>query len=179
MAKEKKKNGVPNKHLHARVSYLQEIATHLITATGKPSPFHNGHVELPPDLVAEDGLTANDNISTQPTGRGQVSGHNNVKKWPDGSARLASHLTQIARRSQIRLSPQVKHQICKHCATILNEDSTCKKYTENLSRNGRKAHANVLVIECGVCGTCKRFPIGAKRQAKKNDRQDAAKPADV
>ena len=49
--------------------------------------------------------------------------------------------------------------------------STCQKFVENLSKrtanypNG-KPHADVMVVECGICGARKRWAVGARRQGK-------------
>lgn len=71
-------------------------------------------------------------------------------------------------KSQIRLSQDVKHSICKRCSAILIPGSTSSSKVENLSRGGKKPWADVLVIECNVCSAQKRFPVGAKRQPRKN-----------
>lgn len=180
MAKNKTKSGVPNKHLHARISYLQQAATYLTlhkqpqqhAKTTKPldsgnitslqSGTETGDIELPRSITGSPvGLTAIEGRSTT------------FNVQPSGGLlhHLSNHLRQVAQKSQIRLHTSVKHSICKICSAILIEGETSKKYIENLSRGGRKPHADVLVLECGVCGSKKRFPTGAKRQLRKSQRQ--------
>ena len=177
MAKEKSKPGLKNKHLHARVAYLHQAASYL---TDCPVPsihaeqISTGRLETneQPDKASEDQKEAIDTGSgtgTTPSQRGAIP----INKPSSGGTPLylSSHLSQVARKSQIRLAPEMKHSICKRCGTIQVGGSTCKKFTENLSKRGKKQHADVLVQECGVCSAKKRWPVGAQRQTKKSRRK--------
>ena len=86
------------------------------------------------------------------------------------SRQLVVHLRAISLKSQIRLSPAVKHTICKRCDILLVPGSTSTSYMENKSRGGGKAWADVLVTTCTGCGTAKRFPVGAKPQLRRESR---------
>ncbi|TKA27519.1 hypothetical protein B0A50_04349 [Salinomyces thailandicus] len=83
---------------------------------------------------------------------------------------LATHLRQVAQKSQIRLQTDIKRSMCKRCSTVLVEGKTSRQRIENLSKGRQKAHADVLVILCGVCGAEKRFPTNARRQMRKSER---------
>lgn len=168
MAKEKGKGarGVPNKHLHARVAYLQQAAKYLTLRSCASNGVDHGTTPI----------TGHDNTL-------QLQESNQAPKIPPGTPAitrdhvsglptyLSSHLRQVALKAQIRLNPSVKRSICKTCNTVQIEGETCSKYTENLSHNGRKPHAEMLVLECLACGTKKRFPTAAVRQRKKDERK--------
>ncbi|TKA78494.1 hypothetical protein B0A55_01969 [Friedmanniomyces simplex] len=189
MAKDKTKSGVSNRHLHARISYLQQAATYLTvqgrttsqaqlayqTASDGPT---NEHPNPPPTKqpVSTDGpVESSDEMAH---GRSVIRAPDPTKREtglylpPSGGLplHLASHLKQIARKAQIRLHTSVKHALCPTCSTVLVEGETCTKRMENLSRGGRKPHADVLVVECTVCGAGKTVPVGAARQKRKGER---------
>ena len=89
-----------------------------------------------------------------------------------------AHLRSVALRSTIRLTPSLKHTICKRCDTHLTPGVSCNTFLENKSRAGRKPWADVLVRQCDACGAVKRFPVGAKRQVRgENRRGKAQRPA--
>jgi len=194
MAKDKTKSGVPNKHLHARISYLQQAATYL-TLQGQGRPANNSYNGYRP-LGANDGNgeasvpighaqnTEKAEVKPQDYGTNTDASHECAAQPPDHikassfaklhtgglPLHLTTHLCQTALKSQIRLHNNIKRSICKRCSTVLFEEETCTKRMENMSRGGRKPHADVLVLECGVCGAEKRFPVGAKRQRRKIER---------
>lgn len=193
MAKDKSKAGVPNKHLHARISYLQQAATYL--NAGQDSPKKSGQNENPdvPAAHIRGKGTSNETPSTkslEPASpqRDGIRVPEHATK-PDGTEELtfesptfgglplllSSHMAQVARKSQIRLHSSIKHATCKRCTTPLVEGRTCTKSIENQSRGGRKPHADVLVVTCLVCGASKRWPVGAKRQQRKTARQQEVK----
>lgn len=86
---------------------------------------------------------------------------------------LSAHMRTVAKRSQIRLSGDVKASICKTCCTPLLHGNTSSTYTENASKGAKKPWADVSIVECLNCGTKKRFPIGATRQKKRKLRSEA------
>ena len=180
MAKDKSKTGIPNKHLHARISFLQQAATYLTvqsqsrTATSSSSLPENrreGSEIVSENRTAEDtngqGITTTVDVKKQDEKAISNSQGGGLPRY------LCSHLNQVARKSQIRLHPNIKHSICKRCSTILVEGSTCQKSIENLSKGGKKLHADVLVVECKVCGAKKRWPVGPQRQRRKGERSAA------
>ena len=186
MAKDKTKTGVPNRHLHARISFLQQASTYLTLQTQQSRQSEKQSIprneddhasrEMPPAHKERMSTTETEQISKAEQGR---PGTNEVSRttfiqppWGGLPSLLFTHLTQVARKSQIRLHPNIKHRICKRCNAILAEGTTSRKYVENLSKGGKKPHADVLVVECGVCGAVKRWPVGAKRQKGRKGRED-------
>ncbi|RVD89674.1 uncharacterized protein DFL_000671 [Arthrobotrys flagrans] len=77
-----------------------------------------------------------------------------------------SHLLSVSKKSVQRLSPAVKHTICKRCSSILLPGITSTTRVENKSRGGRKRWADVVVVTCGFCGGTKRFPTVNKEEMK-------------
>lgn len=187
MAKDKTKSGVPNRHLHARTSYLQQAATYLATASTSTNGSKPGtHATQGGNLTRKTaGRRASEGRpTTSPTSVAHPE--TNITSEPHGDETrdslviqqpsfgglpllLASHLAQVARKSQIRLHPSVKHTLCKRCNSPLVEGRTCRKTVENLSKS-RKPHADVLVLQCLACGAEKRWPVGTKRQERKTKR---------
>ena len=181
MAKEKVKKGVPNKHLHARIAYLDQAVKYLSAQSLTQS--HNGNKKfdsdelhdhfqpaertttIPPGTLAID---AAHSIANQKPSRGHPSTAT-FNPPPSGlPLQLNAHLRSVAQKAQIRLSQDLKHAICKICNSSLIEGETYLRSIENLSKGGRKPWADVLVLKCCACGACKRFPIGAKKQKRKS-----------
>ncbi len=171
----------PQKHIHSRISYLYQAATYLtqtllnqhrvrttikqgpaVTNTGYPkegvaeysSPNQNANA-----VIADEKLVLAQEIASIP--------HPNTVGLP---RRLLSHARSVSMKSQMRLTPTMKHSICKRCDILLVPSSTSTTRLENRSRGGKKPWADVLVVTCTVCGTAKRFPVGAKRQPKCSER---------
>lgn len=184
MAKEKAKKGVPNKHLHARIAYLDQAVKYLsaqsLTQSHKETQNpdteklhdHQQPVErtttIPPGTLAIDAAHSIANKKPSPGHASTVT----FNPPPSGlPLQLNAHLRSVAQKAQIRLSQDVKHAICKICCSPLIEGETCLRSTENLSKGGRKPWAEVLVLKCCACGACKRFPIGAKKQKRKSLRE--------
>jgi ribonuclease P protein subunit RPR2 len=184
MAKEKAKKGVPNKHLHARIAYLDQAVKYLSAqslaqshnATKEPDngKSHGDHqpvermTTIPPGTLAIDAAHSITNIKPSPGHPSSVT----FNPPPSGlPLQLNAHLRSVAQKAQIRLSQDLKHSICKICSSPLIEGETCLRSTENLSKGGRKPWADVLVLKCCACGACKRFPIGAKKQKRKSLRE--------
>lgn len=180
MAKEKAKKGVPNKHLHARIAYLDRAVKYLSAQSLAQShngiekvdteELHNHHrpvertTTTPPGTLAID---AAHSIANKKPSPGQTSTAT-FNPLPSGlPLQLNAHLRSVAQKAQIRLTQDLKHAICKICSSPLIEGETCIRSTENLSKSGRKPWAEVLVLKCCACGACKRFPIGAKKQKRK------------
>ncbi|KIW70946.1 hypothetical protein PV04_03173 [Phialophora macrospora] len=153
MAKDKSSKGggpgVPQKHLHSRLSFLYQAASYLATASTRAS------IEKPRSNASK--------------GTSMAAGHTRPPKSDDAS-RLLMHVRGVSRKSQIRLSPKVKHSICKRCDALLIPGMTSSESISNPSKNGEKVWADVFEIKCHRCETVKRFPVGMKR-----DRADKAK----
>ena len=140
-----KSKGIPSKHLHARTAFLYQAATYLTLQTSPNDTFQASE-----DLA-------------------QTHSYRSVHCSPI-PLQLGSDLQQVSRKAQLRLSVDVKRTICKRCNTILIHGRTATQAIENASKGGKKPWADVLVLECKVCGGKKRFPVGIDRQAKKGAR---------
>ncbi|KAJ4988755.1 RNase p rpr2 rpp21 snm1 subunit domain-containing protein [Stagonosporopsis vannaccii] len=151
MAKDKppKPKGIPNKHLHARTTFLYQAASYLTLHRS----IDNKETRLE---------------STAPLKPSQSS---------PIALQLGSDLHTVSRKAQLRLSVDLKRTMCKSCHAILVPGRTAVQMVENQSKGGRKPWADVLVISCKRCGSKKRIPVGANKQAKKRDRRVASRSA--
>lgn len=142
MAKAKSKGGiVSNKALYSRISYLYQAAAYLEAQSHKP--------------VKASVLDASSSSSTEPGPTLSVS------------RCLLSDLRNVSLKAQIRLSPALKHTICKRCNSLLLEGSTCSVEVENKSRGGKKPWADVLVRTCKQCSLERRIPVGIGHQKRR------------
>ncbi|KAI5371179.1 Putative ribonuclease P subunit, Rpr2/Snm1/Rpp21 [Septoria linicola] len=164
MAKEKPRGpkAPPNKHLLARTAFLHQAAIYVASLqdTQKHSATVSHTTNQTQSGLPDDKSTSSDIIGT-PDLRPQAGGLPHI---------FAAQLRQVALKSQIRLSLDVKRAICKACSAVHVDRRTCAQSVENLSRDGKKKCANVLVIECLACGNRKRIPTGANRQRRKGKR---------
>jgi ribonuclease P protein subunit RPR2 len=144
----KAKTGVPNKSLHSRVSYLYQAAA-LLSSQRQQSEAVTKH---------KDGEGARES-------RGHSS--DSGKGFQAAARLLVKDLHAVSQKVQLRMSPAMKHSICKNCDTMLVEGDTSTKEVENRSRGGRKPWADILVLKCNVCGSARRFPMAAKRQKRR------------
>jgi len=129
-----KSKGITNKILYSRVSYLYQAAAYLAQKASEPA-----------------------NAGTKQTG-------NAFDPALSASRHLLSEVRTVAQKSTLRISPVIKHTICKRCNTLLLEGTTCDVEIENKSKGGKKEWADVLVRTCKKCNLKKRIPVGAKRQ---------------
>ena len=143
--KDNKLGGIPNKHIHQRASFLYQAATYLDNAS-QPRKESKESSSEPAQI------TKNPRIGSS------------------SSRLMISHMRSVTLKSQNRLSTSIKHAICRRCDNLLNEGTTLKTFVENKSRDGKKPWADVLVHECTQCGFVRRFPVGAKRQLRKQIR---------
>jgi ribonuclease P protein subunit RPR2 len=150
-----KSKGIPSKHLHARTTFLYQAATYLTLQTASNRALT--------DATADD-------VEAQTHSRGSQT----VSPL---AVRLCSDLQQVSRKAQLRLSVDLKRTMCKRCNTVLVPGRTATQAVENMSKGGKKPWADVVVLECTTCGGKKRFPVGAKKQAKKATRR--APPKDT
>ncbi|KAI1755757.1 RNAse P Rpr2/Rpp21/SNM1 subunit domain-containing protein [Xylaria castorea] len=144
MAKTKATGSVPNKHLYSRLSYLHQAAALLGSQVENT---HGSKSEPPP---------ASDQT------RLKLARH------------LLTDLRATSLKCQIRLSPAMKHSICKFCDTLLIEGETSTSVVENKSKHGKKPWADVLVVKCNVCYGAKRFPVQAPRQKRRPQREQVS-----
>ena len=84
-------------------------------------------------------------------------------------------LRGISRKGSTSVPLTIKHSVCKRCNLLLIDGRNSSTQLENRSRGGKKPWADVLTVTCHACGTAKRFPLGAKRQARKKNRPDKTK----
>lgn len=146
-AKTSKETGsTPNKVLHCRTSYLYQAAIYLATRQR-----HSEALTTPATTVQN---------NSQP----EMS---SKSVFDPASRRLVSDLRSISLKAQIRMSPAMKHSICKNCDTMLTDGSTCYIEVENKSKGGKKPWADVLARKCNTCGLTRRYPMAAQRQKRK------------
>ena len=192
MAKSKAKThkGIAQKHLHSRISFLYQAATYLTPVDGQPQarvPCINEESKKscdPPGRELQCAATTPKAVSEDVLHISTIEKHNmmpEIGPENDGASKdfalsrqLLAHLRAVSLRSQIKLTPAVKHTMCKRCNVLLIPGSTSTSYIENKSSGGRKPWADVLVTTCTACGTSKRFPVGAKRQVRRESRIDQA-----
>ncbi|EUC46597.1 hypothetical protein COCMIDRAFT_92417 [Bipolaris oryzae ATCC 44560] len=137
-----KAKGIPNKHLHARSSFLYQAATYLTLQTAEAA-------DTPQDKQAA------------PKSPNRLS----------LALSLSSDLQQVSRKGQLRLAVSLKRTLCKSCNSVLIPGRTATHRIENESKCGKKPWADVLVVTCGVCAGQKRFPAGAAPRVKKGKRE--------
>lgn len=149
-AKSSKADGphVPNKHLHSRLSFLHQAATHLTVAgNGRRVPRSTG------------------DSSSQTVPPRQPGTKNEFE-----ATRLLNHLRGVSRKSQIRLAPDMKHSICKRCDSLLLPGRTSTEVVVNQSKDGQKPWADIFEIRCIKCGAIKRFPVGIARKEERGEK---------
>jgi ribonuclease P protein subunit RPR2 len=139
---QKSGSGVPQKHLHSRISYLHQAAAYLasvegtsrslISAEGAPCPVHSN------SLVKSTNSAYNQ------------------------SRNLLTQLRAVSLKSQIRLTPELKQSFCRRCDSLLVAGKTSDMTIANSSRHGNKPWADILLVKCDFCGAVRRFPIGQK-----------------
>jgi len=172
--------GPAQKHLHSRISYLYQAATYLAEASGREQA-RNSSPEIGDSARNKQSVrsaTSNPPIDVDRTAvpsntNGPVNDKADdylVSKSPALTRRLLGHLRAVSLKGQIRLSPAMKHSICKRCDLLLVPGSSATLYIENRSRGGKRSWADVLVMTCTACGTARRFPVEAKRQPRRRER---------
>lgn len=187
MAKKTNKGGPP--HLQSRVSYLYQAASYFAglynraesgeqtsgeqTAVGQIKGQNSQQTPSPssPHVVTQE--------IDKATGPSRATGtlpEGSSATYDDASIRLIlSHIKGIARKGQVRVSPSIKRSVCKRCDILLIDGQNSTRRIENMSREGKKSWADVIVITCNSCGTTKRFPVGARRQPRRKDRSCTTK----
>jgi ribonuclease P protein subunit RPR2 len=201
-AKSGSEKGITQKHVHSRISYLYQAATYLSTIR------MNGEKESPEELQEDKtGLQKSSQSAEQVNacesperiensiemdGK-RPKDHDILLKSSRSSDALAGSTSQthhllasmrsISTKTQIRLSQSIKRSVCRRCNALLTLNSTAE--IENLSRGGRKARADVLVVKCCQCAFEKRYPVGMgegenkKKKTKKTKKTTKKKVAGV
>ncbi|KAH7336176.1 RNAse P Rpr2/Rpp21/SNM1 subunit domain-containing protein [Rhexocercosporidium sp. MPI-PUGE-AT-0058] len=159
MAKSKTAS-VPNKALYSRVSYLYQAAAYM--ATHQPrSQMLKSQTRVNDEGEYETSTETNSEESSDP--RPPLS--------QPASRRLVSDLRAVSHKMLMRISPAMKHSLCKNCDTMMIDGSTCTSEIENRSKGGKKPWADILVRRCNTCGLAKRFPMAAERQKRRPQRK--------
>ncbi|KAK7426803.1 hypothetical protein QQZ08_006704 [Neonectria magnoliae] len=151
--KTKGPQGVQNRHIYNRASYLYQAATYFASQ--------------PHDAVAKS--------SSASVAAPNTNGQNATQNL---SRQMISSMRAVSLKAQIRQSPALKRTICKFCDTLLIEGQTCNSTVENDSKGGRKPWADLLTIRCKTCGNAKRYPVNAPRQKRRslrNQEKDESK----
>jgi len=171
----------PQKHINSRISYLYQAATYLINNSIGQQRIQTVCANIRKGSTGlNDGHRQGKSVAvygSESPETNVTSGEVSTLPMSDtvGLPRhLLSHVRAVSRKSQIRLSPTIKQSICKRCDVLLVPGSTSTVRTENRSRGGRKPWADVLVVTCNLCGTTKRFPVGAKRLPQRLQRSNEA-----
>lgn len=143
---------VPNKALLSRVSYLYQAATYLATQQqlSKSERTKSATWTSFEDVQEAPEYDQPQDPTTQAISR-----------------RLLSDLRSVSMKAQVRMSPAMKHSMCKYCDTMLVDGSSCSSGVENKSRGGKKPWADVLVRNCKSCGMARRFPLTTGKQSKR------------
>lgn len=164
--KAQKPVSIPQKNVHSRMSYLyqasiflqaQQLSGTSINANSQP----------------EGELKNDQNQDGCPQATAAAAQASVQSSTPSAMSRLLlSQMRSISMKSQIRLSQNIKHSLCKRCDNHLIPGITSTEMIENKSRQQKKAHADILVVTCNTCQTSKRFPIGQRRQMRKSVRDE-------
>lgn len=157
MAKNKAATSVQNRPIYSRISYLYQAASYLSSTRQKESQPAENAAEAP---LSKGGEIAESAIAATKQAM---------------SRRLLADLRASSHKSQIRLSPTMKHTICKYCDTLLIEGDTSTSAVENQSKGGKKPWADVLIVKCNTCDGRRRFPVQASRQKRRPIRQAESK----
>jgi ribonuclease P protein subunit RPR2 len=144
-AQKKSTKGV-NKHLNARITYLHKAARYLAAGS-------QASVQDPAPPI--DGSHLQSRCSK------------GSDQDPAQSRHLLNQMRGVSRKSQIRLSSGIKHEVCKRCDSLLVKDVSSTDKIENASKDRKKPWADVREIQCNVCRTVKRFHVGQSRQPSK------------
>ncbi|KAF2753358.1 Rpr2-domain-containing protein [Pseudovirgaria hyperparasitica] len=157
MARKTKGTKVPNRHVHSRISFLQQAGCHLAVRSAQLKSESKEESES-----CNINKSAESSVSTYSTRLSQ---------------RLMMDLKAVSQKTLVRLSKDLKRSICKRCDTLLIPGITSSSHIENKSRGGRKSKADVLVVRCRACTAEKRMPCGIEPQSKKREREQAKEAA--
>ncbi|KAI1379836.1 Rpr2-domain-containing protein [Hypoxylon crocopeplum] len=160
MGKPKGPGSVPNRPIYSRISYLYQAAAYMANCS---EPEVSATVNQDARDTAEEALAQDKQISCTSHAKQALS------------RRFVTDLRSASLKSQIRLSPTMKHTICRFCDTLLVEGQTSSSMVENKSKGGKKPWADVLVVKCHTCQGVKRFPVQAPRQKRRAIREKESK----
>lgn len=161
-------NGISQKHLHSRISYLYQAAVYLGTVelnVQKGASERTG-INAEAQSTTAKGLACHSASTEKVASRAETSGRRLQSQRKvrsiEGSSSQTHHLLatmrSISQKSQIRLAQSIKRSVCRRCNELLTLNSSAQ--VENFSRGGKKPEADVLVVRCCRCGFAKRYPVG-------------------
>ena len=163
-----KTGSVPNKALYSRVSYLYQAAAYMAT-----QQHHAPSRSIPAKRKTDE--NCENIVGTTPE---KISDHRIPISQP-ASRRMVSELRAVSHKVLMRMSPTMKHSLCKNCDTMLIDGATCTSTIENRSKGGNKPWADILVRRCTTCGIAKRFPLNSERQKRRPQREVPTKVDDM
>mgnify|MGYP003639841984 CR=1 FL=1 len=163
-----KTGSVPNRALYSRVSYLYQAAAYMATQQHHAPSMSN-------PAKRETDKNCGEIVGKTPA---KVSDHRIPISQP-ASRRMVSELRAVSHKVLMRVSPAMKHSLCKNCDTMLIDGTTCTSTIENRSKGGKKPWADILVRRCNTCGIEKRFPLNAERQKRRPQRETPTKLDDI
>lgn len=166
MAKAKATSGanVPHRALCSRIFYLYQAAAYLATQAQPATPLSQQKAVSPPK---DDPKSLNRETLHPSTTPDLQHTHALPRK-------MISDLRDVSLKMQIRLSPAMKHTMCKRCDTLLVDGTTCTTEVENKSKGGKKPWADMLVKKCCNCGCERRYPVNSDRQIRRPRRVSRA-----
>lgn len=180
----------PHKHLYSRISYLHQAAAYLTYFQLRKAGFKNHHINFQLTLISGNNKSVKSGgLKEVHASTDQVRGiHGEDGNMPDGQVQLTEGASPVARhilgnlrgialKTQANLSCGMKHTICKRCEAFLIPGATSSSTIENKSTGGIKRWADVLVVTCHACNASSRYPVGAKRQRRKEMRKKASESA--
>ena len=139
MAKAKESKGgsvkVPNKSIHSRVSYLYQAAAYLESRRQDTTESVGDEAE---DPSCKYQLHRSESVF-KPLDIPSPEQHALPSSSHGLSRKLLSDLRAVSLKTQIRLSPAMKHTICKRCNSMLIDGYTCTLEIENRSKGGKEA----------------------------------------
>jgi ribonuclease P protein subunit RPR2 len=168
-AKEKSGKGVQNKHLYARASYMHQAAAYL-SAHVKPAESDSAEGAMAEARLSESALLSPPRSATNlPRSTTTVASPTLTRATfaPNSGRHLLTQMRGVSRKTQTRISQDIKRSVCKRCDTLLVPGRTSSAQVENESKGGRKKCADVYVVRCLLCGCAKRFPVGIEKQLRK------------
>lgn len=157
-----KKVKVANRQAYARISYLYQ-ASHYLSSLARPEASPRRHEDLK--------NTTNNSCISSTAESAQDQNFSQTQRLTGLANSYASQISSISRKSSVKVSRDAKRSMCKSCKSLLRPGASSQSWIENKSKEKKKPWADVLVTKCLSCGFEKRYPIGAKRQLRKEERQ--------
>ncbi|KAH8662191.1 RNAse P Rpr2/Rpp21/SNM1 subunit domain-containing protein [Xylariales sp. PMI_506] len=171
MGKPRQVGSVPNRPIYSRISFLYQAAAYLANVSSTNiTQQHEGQIRAEesgtnPGYQATISHKKATTAATTSTTTAAETKAVHIKQAV--SRRLCTEMRAASLKTQIRLSPAIKHTICKFCDTLLIEGETCTSVVENPSKGRKKPWADLLVITCNTCNRVRRYPVNTPRQKRR------------